>query len=82
MANLANGTTLTNGKYNSRAVAAFHLETAKRCREHCLGALAGVIYQPAHEKMVAREAIARARSARLNNMLYEGHDFHVAHLPG
>lgn len=80
MANLANGTTQTNGKYNARAVAAFHLESARSCRAHCLGALANVIYQPAHEKMVAREAIGRARLARIQAGIYKAGDFHAARL--
>lgn len=80
MANLANGTTQTNGKYNARAVAAFHLETAKRCRQHCVGALAGVLYQPPHEKMVAREAISKARAIRIQAGIYKAGDFHAARL--
>lgn len=77
---MAQGTTQTNGKYNARAVAAFHLSTVSRCREHCTGKLAGVIYQPAHEKMVMREAIERARKARIQSGIYNAGDFHAARI--
>lgn len=81
MANLANGTTQTNGKYNARAVAAFHLATVSRCVANCTGPMANVIYQPSHEKMVARQALERARKARMQAGIYKAGDFHAARLP-
>lgn len=74
-------TTQTNGKFNDRAVAAFHRESARSCFRHCTGKFAGVLYHPPHEKMVMREAIARARSARLYSGIYQAGDFHKARLP-
>lgn len=75
------GTTQTNGKFNARAVAAFHLASAQSCRAHCMGPLANVVYQPSHEKMVAREAIKKARAARVQSGIYRAGDFHEARLP-
>lgn len=74
------GTTQTNGKYNSRAVAAFHMNTVSSCRAHCMGRFAGVLYQPEHEKAMMRHALAAARAARLENGIYKPGDFHAAQL--
>jgi len=74
------GTTLTNGKFNSRAVIAFHLASATSCLNHCTKGLAGVLYRTHHEKQCMRNAIAAARAARLSCGIYKPGDFHPARL--
>lgn len=71
-------TTITNGKFNSRAVAAMQLDTVRSCRAHCVGKLAGVLYQPSHEKMMMRQSIERAKMARVQAGIYKAGDFHRA----
>lgn len=73
-------TTLTNGKYNSRAVVALHLASATRCLKHCTKGLAGMLYRTENEKHMMRHAIAMARAARLDNAIYAGRMFHPAKL--
>lgn len=74
------GTTITQGKFNSRAVIAFHLDSATRCLEHCTKGLAGILYRTEHEKQCMRNAIAAARAARLSCGIYNANDFHPARL--
>lgn len=78
---MTHGTTQTSGKFNARAVSAFHLASARTCRAHCIGSLAGVLYRPEHEKIVARQAIERARKTRIEAGIYKAGDFHAARLP-
>lgn len=74
------GITKTNGKYNSRAVMAFHMDTVSNGRAHCMGRFAGVLYQPEHEKTMMRNALAAARAARLADGIYKPGEFHEARL--
>lgn len=74
-------TTKTNGKFNSRAVAAFHLASASSCLRNCTGPMVGKLYHPDHEKALMRQCIDRARSARIYAGVYSPGDFHVAILP-
>lgn len=67
MANLANGNTKTAGKFNARAVFAFHTASASRSLRN--GDKAGM-----------RRAIENMRLTRIQSGIYKAGDFHAARL--
>jgi hypothetical protein len=80
MANLANGNTQTGGKFNARAVFAFHMESATWSLQNALiaqgGGLSGDI-----PKNDMRRAVENMRRTRVQAGIYRAGDFHEARLP-
>lgn len=67
MANLANGTTQTGGKFNARAVFAFHMASATRAVAR-------------RDKDALCRAVLMMRQTRIYCGIYRAGDFHAARL--
>lgn len=68
MANLANGNTKTNGRFNARAVFAFHMAAASRA-------------VAVRDKGALGRAVIRMRMTRVYGGIHNAGDFHEARLP-